>query len=126
MTNYQRGQRVEQQVSDHLGVRGYDVIRSAASKGAADLVAFHDGEILFVQVKMSERNRTTPAERAELRRIAGRAGGMALVAYKMTDPDDGRRYRFVFRELRGDGPRQWVWWVPRDSRAEEQGEAVFG
>lgn len=125
MTNYQRGQRVEQQVADHLGERGYDVIRSAASKGAADLVAFHDGEILLVQVKMTERVRTTPAERAELLRIAERARGYALVAYKVAHPMDGRKHKIVFRQLKGVGPKQWIWWVPRTTVDGQSGEGVF-
>lgn len=117
MNQYQRGRRVEQEVIDFLGERGYDCIRSAGSKGAADVVAIHDAEICFVQVKMSEKNRVSPAEREQLLRIAGRAGGQgrgvyALTAHKEPDPSDGRKRQIVFRELTGTGPREHAPWVP--------------
>lgn len=126
VNHYQAGRRVEQEVSDHLGERGYDVIRSAASKGAADLVAIHDGEILFIQVKKTEKTAVTPAERRQLIRLADRVSGAAyaLVAYKVEYENDRRRSRIRYRQLLGPGPREWVWWVPRDSTAEAAGEMV--
>lgn len=119
VSRYQQGARVERQVADDLGTHGYDVIRSAASKGAADLVAVHDGELLFVQVKKNEKTAVSPAERRELLRIAGRQyGSSPLVAYRGTDPDDGRRSVLVYRELTGPGPKQWQPWIPRGATHE--------
>lgn len=123
VNHYQAGRRVEQEVSDHLGERGYDVIRSAASKGAVDLVAIHDGEILFIQVKKTEATAVSPAERQQLIRLADRVTGAAyaLVAYKVPDERDRRRNKVRYRQLLGPGPREWVWWVPRDEAVRDSG-----
>lgn len=52
MTNqYAAGRTREYKVRDLLVDNGYDVVRSAGSKGAIDLVAIKPGQILFVQVK---------------------------------------------------------------------------
>lgn len=124
MNQYQRGRRVEQEVIDFLGSRGYDCIRSAGSKGAADIVAVHDGEICFIQVKISEKTAVSPAERRELLRLATRAGDVtprsyAVVAYKVPDPSDGRKRKLVFRELLGPGPRETAPWIPYGGEAEK-------
>lgn len=118
MSRYSQGAAVERQVADDLGAHGYDVIRSAASKGAADLVAVHDGELLFVQVKKNEKTAVSPAERRELLRISNRmnephhVSSVPLVAYKTPDPEDGRRSMIVYRELMGTGPKEWAPWIP--------------
>lgn len=108
------GRRVENLVGDLLGASGYDVIRSAGSKGAADLVAVGDGELLFLQVK--GRTRTdrpgsplSPAERVALLRIARRAGGRALQVHRLPQ---GSRVATVFSELTGPGPRDSRPWMP--------------
>lgn len=124
MNSYRAGRRVEIQVADVMGERGYDTVLSSVSKGAADLVAFHDGETVLVQVKKSDKTAVTPAERIQLLRIAERVGGVAVVAYSGRDPLDARRTKIFYKQLTGPGPREWVWWVPRDSRAEAAGEAV--
>lgn len=109
MTNhYARGARVENQVRDHLGERGYDVVRSAGSKGKIDLVAFNDHELCFIQVKITD-GQTSPAERRELIRQATRAGACPLVAFK---EKVGNRVHIRFRELTGVGPREYVPWIP--------------
>lgn len=116
MTNhYRSGRRVEIMVADHLGEHGYDVILSSVSRGAADLVAFHDGEILFVQVKKSKDVAVKPSERRELLRLADRAGRTAfpIVAHREPHPENARHMVHVYRELTGPGPREWVPWVPR-------------
>ena len=117
MTNhYRAGRRVEIMIADQLGENGYDVVLSSVSKGAADLVAFHDGEILFVQVKKSHKTHATPAERRELLRLAERVGrsAWAIVAHRQPHPENARRMVTVYRELTGPGPREWVPWVPRN------------
>ena len=116
MNNAQRGTRAENAVVDELGVHGYDVTRSAGSKGAADLVAVHDGEILFVQVKICGQEKgyqqPSPAERRELVRIAGRCGGVPVVAQR--HPGSGPRpARTAWYELTGPGPAERRPWTPR-------------
>lgn len=116
-----RGSRAENQVADELGAMGYDVVRSAASKGAADLVAVHDGEILFVQVKLLAPGKTytqpSPAERRELVRIARRANGFPVVAIRV--PGAGSRpARTDWNLLTGTGPEDRQSWIPNDSRTD--------
>lgn len=124
-----RGARAENAVADELGAMGHDVIRSAGSKGAADLVAVHDREVLFVQVKLVNPKcpvytQLSPNEREQLFRIARRVGGFPIVAQR----HQGRGSRPAFTAwylLTGTGPNDRIEWVPRDSRAEARGEAVF-
>lgn len=97
-----QGRLVEHKVRDHLTRHGYDVVRAAASKGPADLVAFGDGHVLVVNVK-----RTTPpgpAERHALLAVAARIPGVCvpLVALKPA------RSPIEFRELLPSGG--WAAW----------------
>lgn len=120
MTNhYRSGRRIELLVAEQLGRSGYDVIVSSVSKGAADMVAFHDGETVFVQVKKSAKTAVSPAERRELLRIARRAGGAALTAHRDRHPENGNRRVTVWRELTGPGPKEWEPWVPRNETTGE-------
>lgn len=112
MNTAAKGARVENRVRDVLGEHGYDVIRSAASKGGADLVAFTDLHLVFVQVKATQGT-ISPAERRELLRLARRARALAVVAYTEKDPDDLRRTVVRFRELTGEGPKEWTAWDPK-------------
>lgn len=121
MSRYQQGAAVERQVAEHLGELGYDVVRSAGSKGGADLVAFTDQEMCLIQVKKSN-GLVAPYERTELLRLAKRAGAYALVAHKVTDPQDRRKKIVVFRELLGTGPRQWQNWVPQRKEDSAMGD----
>lgn len=114
-SHYARGARVENQVADHLRERGYDVIRSAGSKGAADLVALSEGEVLLIQVKIGASILPGPADRTRLMRIAGRNRlTRAVVAYR--DPDS-RTVAFRWRELTGTGPKDYQDWTPREIQA---------
>lgn len=111
-----RGTRAENAVGDELGAAGFDVIRSAASKGAADLVAVGDWGVVFVQVKLGAQGKPfkmpSPAERRELLRIVRRAGGLAVAACRI--PGSGpRAARTEWRVLFADGgPRDWHEWHP--------------
>lgn len=129
MSRYSQGASVEREVAEHLGELGYDVIRSAGSKGAADLVAFTDQEMCLIQVKKND-GLIRPNERTELLRLAKRAGAYALVAHKITDPADKRRRIVTFRELMGTGPRQWQNWVPQRKEdatmSDEHGQSSGG
>ncbi|MCU0256969.1 MAG: hypothetical protein MUF60_09500 [Vicinamibacterales bacterium] len=68
MSNYQRGVRLERDVRHDLEANGYEVIRSAGSKSAIDLVAFKPGELLFVQCKAAS-GAVSPDERCRQVRL---------------------------------------------------------
>lgn len=104
----QQGARFEREVIAHLESLGYDCIRSAASKGAVDLVAISQGlpeadgvgARLFVQCKRSKPV-IAPAERTALLGLCLRAGAIPIVAWR---PDsNGPQYRV----LTGPGPKDW-------------------
>lgn len=113
-----RGTRAENAVRDELGAYGYDVVRSAGSKGAGDLWAVHDGEILFVQVKLVPPGKAytqpSPQERRELVRIAARCGGHAIVAQRF--PGSGGRPAMTHWYVL-DGPEHGdrQAWFPREA-----------
>ncbi len=50
-TRYERGRRLEYHARSDLRKQGFTVIRSAGSKGPADLVAINQKQVLLVQVK---------------------------------------------------------------------------
>lgn len=100
---------------------GYDCIRSAASKGKADIVAVEplylgDPEwapwqrLLFIQCKRTNPL-ISPAERAGILGLALRAGGLAIVAHWAPDETTGRM-RIHYRRLTGQGPKEWAPWAP--------------
>ena len=61
------GTAFENRVKHYLEELGWVVMRSAASKSCADLVAFgRDGLVLWVQCKASEKPGLTPEEKMEL------------------------------------------------------------
>ena len=62
MSNYTRGRRREHQARAILEAAGYTVIRSAGSKGAADLAAWNGDHLRLVQIKAGARG-ASPAER---------------------------------------------------------------
>ena len=53
-TNYQRGYNFEYRCRKELESKGFFVVRSAGSKGPADLVAIREGKVLLVQCKLDE------------------------------------------------------------------------
>ena len=60
MTNYEKGANAEREAKKLLEMLGYDVIRSAGSKGMWDLVACYRTHIRLVQVKVE--GAMTPVE----------------------------------------------------------------
>lgn len=116
MNQGRRGTRAENQVADHLRSLGYDVIRSGGSKGAADLVAVCERWVLFVQVKICPAGRAytqlSPAERAQLVRIAGRVpGGHGFPVVAQHQPGAGSRPAVTeYHQLFGTGPGDHVVW----------------
>lgn len=109
MSEYEKGRRAEYEVRDHLQAHGYAVIRSAGSKGIADLVAFRRGFVLFVQVKRVDEP-LTPAERAALLGLADHLGShiaVPLLALRLP-----RQRNIFYRVLTGPGPGDLLDWEP--------------
>lgn len=98
-----KGAGRENRVRKQLERDGYWVVRSAASKGAADLLAIKTGEILVVQVKSGELWRVGPAEWDELWELCRRIGGVPVVVqcqdrkpdlwWRVTGPKTGRKVK---------------------------------
>lgn len=98
---------------------GYDCIRSAASKGKADIVAVGPASpdpdlwtapTLFIQCKRTNPM-ISPAERAGILDLALRTGGLAIVAHWAADETTGLM-RIHYRQLTGQGPKEWAPWAP--------------
>lgn len=119
-----RGRGAENAIRDELGAYGYDVMRSAGSKGAADLIAVGDRFVVLVQVKLVKTGKPfgmpSPAEREQLLRIAGRLGNAYPVAACRTEGSGGRPAVTVYRLLTGTGPKQWTSWAPGMVHTEEK------
>jgi hypothetical protein len=107
MSHYRGGADFEREVRHHLEAEGYEVIRSAGSKGKADLVAFKVGEFLVVQCKRN--GICPPAERIEVQRLASLIPGAIPVV--------ASRPGVTFKRLTGPGPKDWAPWVA--DRVEE-------
>lgn len=79
--SYKNGRAFEYKIRDHLESFGYWVIRSAGSKGEADLIAFKFGETLFVQVKSNDTP-LSPGEWNALISLTRRLGGTPIHAFR--------------------------------------------
>ena len=99
-TNYASGRNFEYRVRDWLESRGYTVIRSAGSRGFADLVALAPGEVLLVQCTTSEESKSE-SYRSDFREEAEMCGGIPLLVYK-----ERVRGPLVWDRL-DDGPLPW-------------------
>lgn len=81
MTNYSRGRSLESRVKRDYETRGYFVVRSAGSKGAADLVAIRAGEpTILIQCKIG---RCSQSEREALEDLAASVGAKAEVVERL-------------------------------------------
>ena len=121
MTNHvARGRASENAVRDELGGYGYDVLRSAGSKGAADLIAIGDGFAVLVQVKLGEHGKPfqmpSPSERQQLLRLSGRLGNAIAVAACRVPGAGARPAVTAYRVLTGPGPKDWQGWGPGAGR----------
>jgi len=101
---YRAGLVLEHATRHDLEADGYYVIRSAGSKGAADLGALKPGEVLLVQCKLD--GKMTPAERASFAELADRLGVVSLVASWHKQGRQARTVRFMYRT-----PGHESWWV---------------
>jgi len=82
MSKYRRGYRLELRAQDELQAQGWIVIRSAGSKGPADLVALREGSrSQLIQVKSD--GYLPPKERQELLDEAEKAGADACVVGRL-------------------------------------------
>jgi hypothetical protein len=68
MSNYTRGRRREHQARAILEAAGYTVMRSAGSKGCADLAAWNGDHLRLIQIKAGARG-ASPAEREAFARV---------------------------------------------------------
>jgi len=118
MTNHSaRGRASENAVRDELGSYGYDVMRSAGSKGAADLIAIGDGFAVLVQVKLGAHGKPfmmpSPAERVQLLRLAERLGNAVAVAACRVPGAGSRPAVTAYRVLiPPGGPYDFAGWSP--------------
>ncbi len=105
-----QGASFERQIMHDLQRYGYLTMRSAASRGAADVLAFGGREILVIQAKLSNPQIGPTARRAVLD-LADRIGPTAvpLVATKNT-------IWVAYRLLTGPGPKDWTEWSPDPTR----------
>ena len=79
--SYRNGRAFEYRVIKYLEENGYWTIRSAGSKGEADVIAFKFGETLFVQVKGNDTP-LSPGEWNALISLTRRLGGTPIHAFR--------------------------------------------
>jgi len=99
-TRYEAGRRFEQRVRNYFKKKGYQAIRSAGSKTAADLVIFDQNSILLVQCTTNEACKDEN-DRNKLLAMNVNPGMIPVMVWK-----DGYRGPLVFERLDG-GPVFW-------------------
>lgn len=99
-TNYQRGANLEYKVRRQFEEAGYYVVRSAGSRGVADLVAVKQGQVFWIQVKKST---STAKEKEKLEELVEKYGGYGIWATS--------QYRGVQYEIYFEG--EWEPWQLR-------------
>jgi len=115
-----QGAAFERRIIADLKPHGYLCTRSAASKGAVDIVAVaepvwvggdtYERDILGIQAKLSEPL-LSPAERAAVQQWARWAGAVPLVSWWAPDETTGLM-AVHYRRLTGPGPKDWELWAP--------------
>lgn len=81
-SSYKLGRSFEYTVRNLLRAKGYFVVRSAQSKGAADLVAIKRGIVLLVQCKRG--GVIGKDERVKLHALSEEIGAVAIIADRRT------------------------------------------
>ncbi len=119
MSNYSNGAELERAAKKSLEADGYYVIRSAGSKGLADLIALKPGELLLVQCK---RRYIGPAERMAFRMLAIRLGALPLLGEWVKE---GRAARVVGFSLMGIGDARSPWCADRAAEAAARTDALI-
>ena len=90
---YERGRRFEYRVKRFLEGEGWVVIRAAGSK-PIDLVAFKDGEVLFIECK--KRGYVPKDQREYQEGLARRAGA----TYVVVTPKNFREFKERVRRVK--------------------------
>ena len=123
VTPYERGRAFEYAVIDDLEKRGWDCIRAAGSKGAADVWAARDDgralyhglptELLLIQAKASSDDLPGPAEWDTLWDLAQRTGAVAVIAWK-PKPRQRAYHRLTGPKVPHARRENWPWtpWHP--------------
>lgn len=103
MTSYRQGYAFEQRVRKHLEIQDYYVVRSAGSRGLADLVAFSTshGDVKFIACR-TDRARYSAKEANALWHLAKRQQALgvpahAWLAYRAPGP--GTRYDLYLEQI---------------------------
>ena len=91
MNLYRKGRAFEQEVSRYLRRKGIWVIRSAGSKGAADLVAWYGGRRALLQCKAGSE-----PHRRELDTLKRMARDMGATAWVIKPPRGEPRAYLVY------------------------------
>lgn len=106
--HYGDGTKFENNTKEFLRLSGgYEVIRSAGSKGKIDLVAFRKGELLFLQCKL--HGLCPPLERRKLLAFSAMVNAVPLVAFG-GEGHTVTRPVIQFRRLVGEGPYEYRDW----------------
>ena len=105
-SKYSAGYRFECATRDNLRDDGYEVIRSAGSKGKIDIVAMKSQQLLFVQCKLN--GLCPPSERKEIIRLARLVNAFPIVAYQYKEGRAAAEVRY--RRLTGSGPHEFEEW----------------
>lgn len=108
-SHYAAGRRVEYRVIHHLTDEGYTCTRAASSKGAADVIAIKDGQVLLVSVKLTRW--PGPDERQALVRVADCLPGVAVPLVAIGMPS------LTYWRLTGVGAQDREAWTPDEVAA---------
>jgi len=127
-SGYRNGAELERAVKHHLEDNGYVlVIKSGGSKGKVDVIGLKRGETVIVQCKRSPITKEawrlgrgaaamSPADRAELRRLALVLGAVPLAAVWVKDGAAAREIGYT--ELTSMGPAGNRPWTPDHALAD--------
>lgn len=115
-----QGAAFERRIIADLKPHGYLCTRSAASKGAVDIVAVaepvwvggstYERDLLGIQAKLTDPL-LSPAERQAVQQWALWAGAVPLVAWWAKHETTGLM-TVHYRQLTGPGPKDWAPWAP--------------
>jgi len=94
MRNYEKGRRLEYVLKEQLERQGCFVVRSAGSRGPADLVAIKGGKATLIQVQ--KRSHLPKEKENALKLAAKKAGCDAYLAYRV-------QRKWVFRRVYPEG-----------------------
>lgn len=109
--NYRNGAVLENAAMHALSENGYFAVRSAGSKGAVDVVALKQGEILLVQCKLD--GVISPDDRLRLWLAAGQVRGIPLIArWHKPSPRARREVRFLRMASSEQTPKAFEPWTP--------------